>query len=55
MKRIIAFVLSVVLIMSVIPAQQLFAAESSDSHYFELDTDGIDAGAQYLIVSEEGR
>ena len=51
MKRIIAFVLSVIMLISVIPAQQLFATESSDYHYFELDTDGIDAGADYLIVS----
>lgn len=51
MKRIIAFVLSVIMLISVIPAQQLFAADSSDDHYFELDIDGIDAGAQYLIVS----
>ena len=51
MKRIIAFVLSVIMLISVIPAQQLFAADSSDDHYFELDTDGIDAGADYLIVS----
>ena len=53
MKRILAFVLSVVMLISVIPAQQLFAADSSDDHYFELDTDGIDTGAQYLIVSEK--
>ena len=51
MKRIIAFVLSVVMLISVIPPQQLFAADSSDDYYFELDTDGIDAGAEYLIVS----
>ena len=51
MKRIIAFVLSVVMLVGVLPAQQLFAAESSEYHYFELDTDGIDAGADYLIVS----
>ena len=51
MKRIIAFVLSVVMLISVLPAQQLFAADSSDDYYFELDTDGIDAGAEYLIVS----
>ena len=53
MKRIIAFVLSVAMLVGVLPAQQLFAADSSDYHYFELDTDGIDAGAQYLIVSEK--
>ena len=51
MKRIIAFVLSVVMLISVIPAQQLFAAGTAEEHYFELDTDGIDAGADYLIVS----
>ena len=51
MKRIIAFVLSVVMLISVIPAQQLFAAGSTEEHSFELDTDGIDAGADYLIVS----
>ena len=39
------------MLISVIPAQQLFAAETSEYHYFELDTDGIDAGADYLIVS----
>ena len=53
MKRIIAFVLSVVMLISVIPAQQLFAAGTAEEHYFELDTDGIDAGADYLIVSEK--
>ena len=51
MKRIIAFVLSVAMLVGALPAQQLFAADSSEFHYFELDTDGIDAGAQYLIVS----
>ena len=51
MKRIIAFVLSVVMLISILPAQQLFAAESSNNYYFELDTDEIDAGADYLIVS----
>ena len=50
MKRIIAFVLSVVMLISVLPAQQLFAG-ADEYHYFELDTDGIDAGADYLIVS----
>lgn len=51
MKRILAFVLSVAMLVGALPAQQLFAADSSEFHYFELDTDGIDAGAQYLIVS----
>ena len=50
MKRVIAFVLSVVMLISVLPAQQLFAA-ADEYHYFELDTDGVDAGADYLIVS----
>lgn len=53
MKRIIAFVLSVVMLISVIPAQQLFAAGTAEEHYFALDTDGIDEGADYLIVSEK--
>ena len=52
MKRIIAFVLSVVMLISIIPAQQLFAAGMSDYHYFELQiqSDGIVA----LNLSAQG-
>ncbi len=48
-KRILAAILCLVMVISNVPAMPLFAA--GDSHQFVLDTDGIDAGEEYLIAN----
>lgn len=47
-KRILAAILCFVMVISNVPAMQLFAA--GDTHQFVLDTDGIDANGEYLIA-----
>ena len=49
-KRMIAFVLFLCLIVSLLPPTQFVRAAEVVQRY-ELDTDGIDAGATYLIVN----
>ena len=50
-KRILAAILCFVMVISNVPAMPLFAADNGNSHQFVWDRDGIDAGAEYLIVS----
>lgn len=50
-KRILAAILCLVMVISNVPAMPLFAADNGNSHQFVWDRDGIDAGAEYLIVS----
>ena len=49
-KRVIAFVLFLSLFISLLPPVQ-FAGAAEVVQRYELDTDGIDAGATYLIVN----
>ncbi len=53
MRRIIALALFVCLVISLLPQQQIVRAADVMQRY-ELDTDGIDVGAQYLLVSGTG-
>lgn len=54
-KKVIAMILAVCLLCTLLPViPNLFAAESDASYQYVLDTDGIDVGAQYLIVSGTG-
>ena len=50
-KRILAAILCFVMVISNVPAMQLFAADANSTYQFVWDKDGIDAGAEYLIVS----
>lgn len=53
LRRIIAMVLLLCMVVSMLPVGQLtYAAGSNDEYEYVLDTDGIDVGAEYLIVSE---
>ena len=49
-KKIIAFMLSLCLLVSLLPPVQ-FAGAAEVVQRYELDTDGIDVGATYLIVN----
>lgn len=49
-KRMIAFVLTVCMVFSLLPPVQIAYAAETIQRY-ELDTDGIDVGATYLIVN----
>ena len=49
-KRMIAFVLTVCMVLSLLPPVQIAHAAETIRRY-ELDTDGIDPGATYLIVN----
>jgi len=54
-KRWIAGLLMACMLLSLVPPVQRTKAATVDAdYYYELDTDGIDAGAQYLIVSGTG-
>ena len=50
LKRMIAFTLFVCLFISLLPPVQVVKAAEVTQRY-ELDTDGIDVGATYLIVN----
>ena len=51
-KKLVSLVLVLCMFYTMIPSiPTVFAAESDAGYRYELDTDGIDIGAQYLIVS----
>ena len=50
MKRIFAAILTLCILLSLAPPIQITQAAQTIQRY-ELDTDGIDAGATYLIVN----
>lgn len=47
-KRIFSGLLALIMVLSWVP---VIPAEAADEVYYELDTDGIEYGAEYLIVS----
>ncbi len=53
-KRWIAGFLVICMVFLMVPAKSLVSAAVDADYYYELDTDGIDVGAQYLIVSGTG-
>ena len=54
-KRIVAALLLLCMVLTMVSPVQLVQAAAGDASYqYVLDTDGIDVGAQYLIVSGTG-
>ena len=51
-RRIISFILLLVMIASMLPMEYIVSA--APRAIYELDTDGIDAGAEYLLVKSSG-
>lgn len=50
LRRLTALLLTLCMLFTMLPSIPLLAADNAGYHYV-LDTDGIDVGAQYLIVS----
>lgn len=51
LKRFIATMIAFCMVLTMLPCIPFLAASSDVGYHYELDTDGIDVGAQYLIVS----